>query len=375
MKISIVGSRGIPNRYGGFEAFAEHLSKRLADCGHDVRVYCRKPFTTPTDIFDQRIQRVILPSLRSKHLDTPFHTFLSALHVSFGDSDVVVMVNVANSLWAWIPRMFRKPVALNVDGLDRKRKKWGPLARAVLRICEWISVVAPTRIVTDSETARQYYLQRYHKPTTMIGYGAEVPDRLSGDELERYKLTRGAYFLYVSRLEKENNPELVIREYKTARPSWPLVIVGGNAYDESYVKYLESLAGPGVIFCGPIYGDGYWTLLRNAGVFIFGCEVGGIHPALIEALAAGRAVLYLDTPANRETAADSGVPFVRTPGDLAFRMTSLAQADASRTVLGERAAARARLLYGWDRVAAQYQSLCLEMLHQDQAIPIEKGQA
>jgi len=375
MKISIVGSRGIPNRYGGFEAFAEHLSKRLADRGHDVRVYCRKPFTTPADIFDQRVRRVILPSVRSKHLDTAFHTFLSALHVSFSDSDAVVMVNVANSIWAWIPRLFGKPVALNVDGLDRKRKKWGPLARAVLRACEWISVVTPTRIVTDSETARQYYLDRYSKPTTMIGYGAEVPDSLSGDELDRYKLTPGAYFLYVSRLEKENNPELVIREYNTARPAWPLVIVGGNAYDESYVKYLESLAGPGVIFCGPIYGHGYWILQRNAGVFIFGCEVGGIHPALIEAMAAARPVLYLDTPANRETAADCAVAFTLTPGDLAARMVGLAQAASSRTELGERAAARARLLYGWDKVAAQYQSLCLEMLHQVQAIAIEKDRA
>src|SRR5690349_2513130 len=130
MKIAILGTRGIPNRYGGFEAFAENLSRKLAERGHEVTVYCRRAFTRPGDekLIDPRVKRVILFSIPAKHLDTPVHTFFSALHVSFTKTDVVLMCNVGNSPVAWIPRLFGKPVALNVDGLDRERRKWNWLA-------------------------------------------------------------------------------------------------------------------------------------------------------------------------------------------------------------------------------------------------------
>jgi glycosyltransferase involved in cell wall biosynthesis len=362
MKITILGSRGIPNRYGGFEAFAEQLSKRLVDRGHQVRVYCRAPFVRPDDVYDRRVERVILPTINTKHLDTPTHSFLSAVHVGFTDTEVIVMVNVANSLWAWIPRLFGKPVILNVDGLDRQRKKWGPFARAVLWCCELLSVLTPTRLVTDAQTVQDYYQHRYGKQSTMIGYGAEAPADPDSDVLARFRLKPREYCLYVARLEKENNPELVIREYNEAGMQWPLVIVGGNDYKPEYVEHLRSLAGPGVIFTGAVYGDGYWALQKNAGMFVFAGAVGGIHPALIEAMAAGNAVLYLDTPANRETAGDGGMPFVAESHDLGQKMVRLARSEPLRRQLSEQATALAQRLYSWDTVTERYQELCQQCL-------------
>ena len=105
MKISILGTRGIPARYGGFETLAEQLSARLAARGHEVTVYCRRPFTTPQDVLPPGVRRVILPTISRKHFDTPFHTFLSVVHVSFTDADVVLICNVANGPLAWIPRL------------------------------------------------------------------------------------------------------------------------------------------------------------------------------------------------------------------------------------------------------------------------------
>ena len=159
MKIAILGTRGIPNRYGGFEAFAEQLSARLAERGHDVSVYCRRPFTRPGDekLIDPRIRRVILPSIATKHLDTAINTFMAALHVAFTDADAVLMCNVGNSAVAWIPRLFGKLVVLNVDGLDRQRRKWGPLARTYLHFNEWLSTFTPSRIVTDARAIQDYY--------------------------------------------------------------------------------------------------------------------------------------------------------------------------------------------------------------------------
>jgi glycosyltransferase involved in cell wall biosynthesis len=132
MKIAILGTRGIPARYGGFETFAEQLSKRLVVHGHDVTVYCRRPFTRPDDVFDARIRRVILPTISHKYFDTAFNTLLAAIHVAFTDAELVLCCNVANSPWIWIPRLTKKITVLNVDGLDRKRRKWNAIARAFL---------------------------------------------------------------------------------------------------------------------------------------------------------------------------------------------------------------------------------------------------
>src|SRR5690349_8634328 len=178
MKIAILGTRGIPARYGGFETFAEELSRRLVERGHDVAVYCRKPFTRPEDVFDPRIRRIILPTIRDKHFDTLFHGFLSTLHVIFTDVDVVLICNVANAPYAWIPRLFGKPTALNVDGLDRKRRKWNFLGQWFLHFCEMLAAITPTRLVTDALAVQKYYRQRYHKKSDMIAYGAEP---LGGD--------------------------------------------------------------------------------------------------------------------------------------------------------------------------------------------------
>jgi glycosyltransferase involved in cell wall biosynthesis len=360
MKIAILGTRGIPARYGGFETFAEQLSKRLVVRGHAVTVYCRRPFTTPGDIFDSRIRRVILPTISHKYFDTAFHTFLSAIHVSFTDTEVVLCCNVANSPWIWIPRLFGKPTVLNVDGLDRKRRKWNFLARVFIGLCEAVATFTPDRIVTDAQPIQDYYLRRFGKDSTMIGYGAEVPP--GSERLEGYNLSPGKFILYVSRLEPENNPEVVIAAYRQTRSDWPLVIVGGNPYDPAYVARLKSLADDRVTFLGGVYGPGYWQLLKNAGLYIFACEIGGVHPALVEAMAAGNAVLYLDTPENRETAGDCAQFFYADPVDLATQIARLIADDRLREEFQCKARERAEAVFGWEAVTTSYESLFTSIL-------------
>jgi len=360
LKIAIVGTRGIPNRYGGFEQFAEKVSSTFADRGHEVTVYCRKPFTTPDDVYDRRVHRVILPSIHQKHLDTWSGGLISVAHATFYDYDVVLLCNVANSPFAWFPRLFGKPVVLNVDGLDRQRGKWNALGQAALHLCEWLSVFTPTRVVTDAKPIQDYYRTRYHKESTLIGYGSDVP---SGQHrIEGFNLQPALYVLYVSRLEPENNPELVLDAWRKVRSDWPLVMVGDNRYSNAYLGRLQQSADDRVIFPGAIYGDGYWALQKNAGVFVFACEVGGVHPALIEAMAAGNAVLYLDSPENNETAGDAAVRFTKSPDDLAAKLQSLLDDPAARQRWSARASARAQQLYRWDEVAEQYEKLFEEVL-------------
>jgi glycosyltransferase involved in cell wall biosynthesis len=367
MNIAIVGTRGIPARYGGFETLADQLSQRLAERGHKVTVYCRKSFTSPDDVFDRRIQRVVLPSVPSMHFDTLFHSFLSIIHVLFGDADVVLICNVANSPFAWMPRAAGKPTALNVDGLDRKRRKWNFLGQWFLHFCELLSTYTPTRVVTDARAIQDYYRQRYGKQSEMIGYGAEPPR--TSNHFAGFGLSSRQYILYIARLEPENNPELVLRAYRDLRTDWPLVVVGGNPYQPAYVRQLESLADKRVIFTGPVYGDAYWSLQKNAGVFVFAGEIGGIHPALVEAMASGNAILYLDTPANRETAQGCGIPFRQDQGDLAKKLEQLIISPARIDELAQRAQSVAQNVYGWDKVVDQYEALFADMLTGKKSTP------
>jgi glycosyltransferase involved in cell wall biosynthesis len=360
LKIAIVGTRGIPNRYGGFEQFAEKVSSALADRGHDVTVYCRKPFTTPEDVYDKRIVRVILPSIHRKHLDTWSSGLLSMTHAAFAGYDVVLLCNVANSPFAWFPRLAGKPVVLNVDGLDRQRGKWNVLGQAALHVCEWLSVYTPTRVVTDAKPIQDYYRERYRKESTLIGYGSDVPP--GEHKLEGFKLQPRRYVLYVSRLEPENNPDLVLEAWRKVRGDWPLVMVGDNRYDAGYIERLKHLTDGRVMFPGAIYGDGYWALQKNAGVFIFACEVGGVHPALIEAMAAENPVLYLESPENNVTAGDAAIRFAKSADDLAVKLQALLDDPASREEWAGRASARARQLYRWDDVAEKYEKLFKEVL-------------
>lgn len=358
LKVAIVGTRGVPARYGGFETLADELSKQLVQNGRDVTVYCRKAFVRLDDIVDPRIRRVVLPSLSRKNLDTLINGFLAALHVAFSDADAVLFCNVANSLWVWIPRLLGKPVALNVDGLDRTRRKWSWFARVYLHFCEMISVVTPSRIITDAKVIQAYYRERYGKDSVVIGYGARTPKHAPGLPLA---LPPHRYVLYVSRLEKENNPEMVVRAYRQVRTEWPLVIVGSNAYDSGYLERLRAMADERVVFPGPIYGDGYWALQQHAGIYVFAGEVGGIHPALVEAMSAHNAVLYLDTDANRETAGDSGLPF-RDEQELAAQLAHLVAHPEVRADLARRAEQRVNALYRWEHIASQYEDLFAEML-------------
>src|ERR1039458_306461 len=338
MKIAIVGTRGIPNRYGGFERFAEQISSRFADRGHEVTVYCRRAFVRPDDVYDRRVRRVIVPSLHQKHLDTWVSTFFAAVSVAFSDADVVLLCNVANSPFAYIPRLFGKPVVLNVDGLDRKREKWKGLGAQVLHLCEWMSSFSSTRLVTDAKAIHDYYLAKYGSESTVIGYGSEMP--AGDDSLNGFNLESGRYVLYVSRLEPENNPDLVLRSWRNVRSDWPLVVGGDNPYER-------------VRFTGAIYGDGYWALQKHAGVFVFACEIGGVHPALIEAMAANNAVLYLDTPENAESAGDAGVKYVKSEEDLTAKLQSLLDDPAARQQLAARAKERTDALYRWDAIPCE----------------------
>src|SRR5271166_774612 len=193
MRIALLGTRGIPARYGGFETFAEELSTRLAARGHSVTVYCRERYAVSNY---RGVSLVYLPTIRHKYLDTLAHTFLSTLHLIFRRADAGLYCNAANACFTPLARLSGIPVALNVDGIERKRKKWNRLARAWYLVSEWLSTFCPTAVITDALAIQNYYRERYRKESVFIPYGAEVGKVSGRAALARLGLEAGNYFLY-----------------------------------------------------------------------------------------------------------------------------------------------------------------------------------
>ncbi len=353
MRIAIAGTRGIPARYGGFETFAEQLGQRLVARGHQVTVYCRSRHSQP-EYLGVRLR--YLPAVRHKYLETISHAALSTLDLLLHPPDVALYCNAATAIFTLWPRLRGVPVVLNVDGLERRRRKWNRLARAWYRLSERLATWLPDAVVSDAETIARYYLDRYGKRTHFIPYGAEVGKVQTRTELERLGLVPGGYFLYVSRMEPENNALLVRRAFEQVRTDLRLVMVGDAPYARRYIAQVRDTRDPRILFPGAIYGQGYHELQSHCFAYIHATEVGGTHPALVEAMGRGALVLYLNTPENAEVAADAGIPF--QPDDLVDKLRLALSLDpAERERYTRKAMERVRQRYDWERITDAYERL------------------
>ena len=360
MKLAILGTRGIPANYGGFETFAEELATRLAARGHDVTVYGRSNNIRYPGRIYKGVKLAILPTIGTKHLDTLAHTFLSVLHALPSRFDCILMCNAANAIFALVPRLTGTPVALNVDGIERLRKKWGPAARAYYRISERLSTIIPNIVVTDADVIREYYLKEYRTPSVMIAYGAYCERMGTTEVLDQLGVRPRGYFLYVSRLEPENNAHVVIRAFEKVQTDKLLLIVGDAPYAQKYIEELKATRDPRIRFTGAIYGTGYRELQSHAYAYIQATEVGGTHPALIEGMGAGNCVIAKDTPENHEVLGDTGLFF--SDAESLSDQIQLTLKDPS---LVERlrisAHARAKARYSWDAVTDAYEKLFMDL--------------
>ena len=351
-RVAILGTRGIPARYGGFETFAEELSTRLAERGYQVTVYCRERHSEPAY---RGVSLVYLPTWRHKYFDTIVHTFLSTIHLMFHRPDVALYCNAANAVFTFWPRIVGVRVALNVDGLERKRKKWNWLAKAWYRLGEWLATFFPNATVSDAREIAKYYLERYGKHSEFIPYGAETGKLETAEALTQLGLERGGYFLYVSRMEPENNALLVREAFEQTATSMKLALVGDAPYAQDYIERVRATNDPRVLLPGAIYGRAYHELLSHCFAYIHATEVGGTHPALIEAMGRGALVLYLNTPENAEVAAGAGIPF--DASELTSKLNQvLSMTEAERTECGRRAMARVAERYSWKAVTDQYEA-------------------
>jgi glycosyltransferase involved in cell wall biosynthesis len=304
---------------------------------------------------------VHLPTIRNKYLDTLVHTAVSTAHMVMKERpDVAIYFIAGNAPVVPLARLSGIPSILQIDGMDSERAKWPSAAKKIVRQFEHMSAAAATIAVTDSESVADLCEQRFGRRLLAIPYGASLPDPGTTTELDRLGLTAGKYILFVGRLVPENNAHLLVGAYRDLDTDWPLVIVGDAPYSDDYIASLRASASGRILMPGYVFGHGYAELVNNCGVMCVPTEVGGTHPVIIEAMAAGAPLVVSDHAPNIEVVGDAAATFslAAAPASLTQALAGLMTDPERRSGLGGMASARAKQHFGWDRCADRYLMLC-----------------
>jgi glycosyltransferase involved in cell wall biosynthesis len=361
LKIALLGTRGIPASYSGFETCVEQLGLRLVERGHDVTVYCRSHHITYADPIYKGIDLVKLPTIANKYLDTLVHSLLSTLHAIPSHYDIALYFIAGNSPVTWILRPFGVKTLINVDGLDWKREKWPAAAKRYIQFAEYLATVLPTAYLTDSQVVQNYYQETYGSTPPYIPYGSDVELLPPGETLAQFGLQPGRYILFVGRLVPENCAHHLAEAFRGLDTDYHCVIVGDAAYAEAYKTSLRAMAkdDPRIVFTGYVFGKGYHELGSNAAIFVETSGVGGTHPALVEAMAHGSCVVVHDTPENLETIGDAGFSYAGREGADALRsvLAGLLEQPQRIDAYAAKARRRANTVYTWERVTDAYERL------------------
>ena len=301
INISIIGTRGYPYVYSGYETFAKELSERLVlnDC--NVTVYCHK------GLFDKRpkeingIMLVYVPTIETKVFSQPIHSFLSIIHACFSNTDVVLVVNSANGPFGLLTKFFRIPTAINVDGLEWLRPKWKGLGSIYFKWASKMATLFYDQIINDSDEMRKVYLDLFKRDSKVIAYGANIRKSESPQLINKWNLKQRDYYLVIGRLIPDNNADLIINGFLKSSSKKKLVIVGDVPYKDSYASNLKKIKDYRLIFTGYVKDQDLLTeLYHNCYVYVHGHEFGGTNPTMIKAMAYGCAILALDTVFNQE---------------------------------------------------------------------------
>jgi glycosyltransferase involved in cell wall biosynthesis len=363
LRIAILGSRGFPQTYSGYEVFVRALAPRLVERGHEVIVYCRRGLFKERPKYFQGVRLIYHPNFETKALGTFSHTFISVFDVLFRQVDVALVVNISNAFHCLVPRLFGLNVAINVDGLDWKRDKWGPLAKKYFYLnAKNVGWICPKGVVTDAQEMRRIYMQELNTPSVCISYGAETQTSTNPERVRQYGLEPWNYYLILSRMVPENNADLIVRAFERVRCSRILAIAGDANYRSAFVDRLKKTTDSRVRFIGHIGNpDDVKELHCNACAYLHGHSLGGTNPSLLTALASRNCVLALDTPFNREVLQDYGMFFSYDPADLAQKIQYVEDHPEIAGKYRVRAPERIREAYTWERVTDQYEELFLQL--------------
>jgi glycosyltransferase involved in cell wall biosynthesis len=357
MNFAILGSRGFPSTYGGYETLVRHLAPYLVRAGHDVTVYCRTRDEGRRTWITEDVRCIATPGHDTKSLSTLTFGLTATLDASFRRFDSILVLNIANGFWFPMLRAAQTPFAVNTDGIEWERGKWSRLGRAAFRAGAWMTARNAGALVCDSQAIGAIWKELFGRDSTFIPYGAPVLSEAGRDRLDAAGVVSEPYLLVVARLIPENNVELTLDALELLGEEAPrAVIVGSANFDSPIEGRLQAMESAGrVKWLGHVDDQQLLTQLWvNSAVYVHGHSVGGTNPALLQALGAGAPVLALDTPFNAEVLP---LPEQLFPGDATVLAGLISQVAGSpqrqrrmrlagQRIIGER--------YSWEDVCQRY---------------------
>lgn len=355
LRVAIVGSRGIPAEYGGFETFAEHLSSKLASFGYYVTVYCENKADKRDIYHDVNLSY-------SKYIKTsnPLLYYFDSIRRASRTNDVLIAAGTGGSLFYFIPLLRSRSIITNIDGLESQRRKWPLYKKLFIKITEFFAIYLSNVIIADADGIKKRILKSYKinpDKVRQIEYGAEINSSYSQAVLDKYSLMHNGYYLVVSRLEPENNIKMIIEGYLNSKTSRCLVIIG-NLIHTRYVKEIMKYKSERVRFLGGIYDQRELKTIRcSCSLYLHGHSVGGTNPTLLEALGSGNLVICHDNEFNREVT-ENRMYYFTSASDLALLISDIERSPGA--VLDEKrkyALQRVVSYYNWERIADEYRKL------------------
>lgn len=364
MRIAIIGSRGYPYVYSGYETFVKELVERLVKQNIEVVVYCHKNLfkSYPDEVNGVKLRYFF--TIESKALSQFIHSFQTMLHACFQPYDVVLVVNSANGPFGLFTKIFGKKTAINVDGLEWLRPKWKGLGAKYFYFASKLSTVLYDRVITDSSEMNKIYLNEFNSESTVIAYGANIRYSKDPSIINKWNLSPQEYYLIVGRLIPDNNADLIVEEFIRSGSKKKLVIVGDVPYKDKYADKIKSVTDHRLVFTGYITDQNELAeLYHNCYIYFHGHQYGGTNPTMLKALAYGCAILALDTVFNKEMLDGNnyGIFFNKQPGNLAQVIDDIENNDTSLNTFRGKARERIISNYTWEKICSQYVNLFKEI--------------
>lgn len=359
MHVAMIGTRGVPAQYGGFETAVEEIGWRLVERGHRVTVYCRN---AGQDLTEYRgMDLVNLPAMRKKSLETLSHTGLSVAHAirKRNRPDAAILFNAGNAPYVRFLQQAKIPTVVHMDGLEWKRAKWAGAGAKYYKWAERTAATSGCALIADAQGIADYLWQEYRRPSHLIAYGAPIlePD---SDLLESLGLRPEEYHLIVARMEPENHVDVIVDGYRRSGSGTPLVVVGSTPYGSDYVNKIRELAGHSdVRFVGSVWDQDLLNqLYAHCLSYLHGHSVGGTNPSLLRALGAGAPVTAFDVNFNREVT-HGHARFFSGAQDVAQAVRADDDDPTGASLRGKRGKEHAEATYNWDGVTDKYEAMLI----------------
>lgn len=364
MKIAIIGTRGIPNNYGGFEQFAEYLSVGLVKKGHDVTVYNSDKHSFQEKNFNGvQIIHQKDPENKLGTIGQFIYDFNCILDARKHNFDIILNLGyTSSSIWG---RFFPKNsiVITNMDGLEWKRTKFSKPVQKFLLYAEKLAVKFSDELVADSEAIQSYIFNKYQVSSKFIAYGADLFENPQPEVLKTYNLSENKYNMLIARMEPENNIETILDGVHLSNCSDDFIVVGNPS--NKFGCYLQEKykSDTRIRFVGPIYDISILNNLRYYSKFYFhGHSVGGTNPSLLEAMACSSLIVAHNNPFNESVLRENAIYFTSAKDIQELLNNNMMQDENQKHEIVTKNRLRLKQFYSWEYIINEYESYMLGLL-------------